>query len=273
MTREEALLMPRYALRPPADRSLDDGRREDARELAMLEGELEALERDVRSARSLVAARNGALLALRAPAPRRRPGGAHIRLRDGLEIHVRPIEPGDAPLLKEAFERLTALTRYKRFLGRLDQLTRVQLRYLTTVDHTDHEALVAVDGESGALVGVARYVRDRSDPDLAEVAVVVTDAWQRRGVASALLERLAERARAAGAERLVARSIAGDHADRALAARAGQVVAAHISEWTFRLPLEAARPASPAAASSLDAAKSVQAQGSGTVRVGPAPSG
>ncbi len=85
----------------------------------------------------------------------------------------------------------------------MERLSDQDLRYLTEVDHSDHEALVAVDPADRSIVGVARYVRSE-DPSEAEVAVVVGDPWQGRGVASALLERLLVRARDAGIDHFVA---------------------------------------------------------------------
>jgi len=245
--------MPRSARRPPArqtSRAADDGRRRDARELAMLEGQLTALARDIKSARSAVAPASGSVAAVmssRPPAPSPGPRGERVRVSGGREICIRSIEPGDAARLRMAFEQLTALTRYKRFLGAVDHLSERQLRYLTRVDHADHEALVALDAVSGAGVGIARYVRDARDPRLADVAVVVTDAWQRRGVGSALLERLAQSARAVGIERLTGSSIVGDRGAAALAARAGAVTASRGRPGTTHLSLRLGDQSAPAA--------------------------
>jgi GNAT superfamily N-acetyltransferase len=122
---------------------------------------------------------------------------------DGLSVLIRPIEPDDKRRVADAFERLSPETRYRRFFAPLERLTRQDLRYLTEVDHHDHEALVAVNPENGAIIAVARYVRSQ-DPTEAEVAVVVGDPWQGKGVGSALLERLVERARASGIDHFVA---------------------------------------------------------------------
>ncbi|HEV2787385.1 MAG TPA: GNAT family N-acetyltransferase, partial [Solirubrobacteraceae bacterium] len=115
-----------------------------------------------------------------------------VTLRDGAEILVRPIEPEDREDLAAGFERLSPESRYRRFFGPMPALSERALDYLTQVDHRDHEALVALDPETGAGVGVARYVR--TAPGEAEPAVVVADDWQGRGVASRLLDLLAARA-------------------------------------------------------------------------------
>lgn len=123
--------------------------------------------------------------------------------RGGLRIRIRPITPEDKRLLADGFDRLSARSRYRRFFRPLDRLSERDLAYLTEIDHHDHEALAALDPETGDLIGVARYIR--SDvPEQAEVSVVVGDPWQGRGVATTLLEHLVERARAEGVAQFVA---------------------------------------------------------------------
>jgi GNAT superfamily N-acetyltransferase len=126
-----------------------------------------------------------------------------VGVADGLTVHVRPIESADKRLLAEGFERLSPETRYRRFFAPLERLSEQDLRYLTEVDHHDHEAMVALHPDTGELVGVARYVRSEQANE-AEVAVVVGDPWHGKGIASALLERLAERAREGGIDHFVA---------------------------------------------------------------------
>jgi GNAT superfamily N-acetyltransferase len=126
-----------------------------------------------------------------------------VVLDDALTILVRPIRPDDKRHIAEAFERLSPETRYRRFFAPMDRLTTMDLAYLTEVDHHGHEALAAINPENGRIIGVARYVRAK-DPGEAEVAVVVGDPWQGKGVGSALLERLVERARAEGIDHFVA---------------------------------------------------------------------
>jgi RimJ/RimL family protein N-acetyltransferase len=127
----------------------------------------------------------------------------HVHLGDGLELLLRPLRSDDKRRVAQAFERLSPETRYRRFFAPLQQLSDQDLRYLTEVDHHDHEAIAAVNPENGAIVGVARYVRS-DDPSEAEVAVVVGDPWQGHGVGTALLQRLVGRARREGIDHFVA---------------------------------------------------------------------
>lgn len=120
-----------------------------------------------------------------------------VTLPNGPVVFVRPVRPEDAELLVDGFDRLSAESRRFRFLTGKHALSPGELRFLTTVDHYDHEAIGALDG-AGRGVGIARYVRSSAEPQYAEVAVTVVDAWHRRGVGTALLTRLIDRARRAG---------------------------------------------------------------------------
>ncbi len=84
------------------------------------------------------------------------------------------------------------------------RLTESQIRYLTQVDHTDHEALLAIDEDSGVAVGVARFVRLGDGSEVAEAAVIVVDPWQGDGLGKALSVMLSERARELGITRFEA---------------------------------------------------------------------
>lgn len=124
-----------------------------------------------------------------------------VTLRDGSVLQVRQVRPDDKAAIVAGFERLSPESRYRRFFSPLNRLRESDLRYLTEVDHRDHEALIAMSG--GEPVGVARYVRGERHEE-AEVAVTIVDDWQGRGAATALLDRLVERARANGIERFLA---------------------------------------------------------------------
>ena len=129
---------------------------------------------------------------------------AELVLRDGSRLVVRSIVPSDKAAIQRAFERLSPESRYRRFFSPLTELSDRDLAYLTEIDHADHEALAAFDPESDDIVGVARYVRTGEGGTSAEASIVVADDWQHRGVGSALLDRIARRARAAGITHFIA---------------------------------------------------------------------
>ncbi|MBV8429599.1 MAG: GNAT family N-acetyltransferase [Solirubrobacterales bacterium] len=124
--------------------------------------------------------------------------GEVARLRDGSEVVIARLTPEDAPLLADAFARLSEESRRLRFLGPKPSLSASELRYLTQVDGHRHEALSALDPATARGVAIGRFVRDPRHPERAEVAITVADDWQRRGLGKLLLERLAERARREG---------------------------------------------------------------------------
>ena len=133
-------------------------------------------------------------------------------MRDGSSIVVRPIRPDDKGALEQGFARLSEQSRYQRFLSAINELSASELRYLTEVDHHDHEALIAFEGESGEPgepVGVGRFVR-LEDGISAEAAVTIVDDWHGRGAGTAICSLLADRARAEGIERFTARLLAAN---------------------------------------------------------------
>lgn len=130
--------------------------------------------------------------------------GEAIKLRDGSQVMLRQLAPGDREGIRRAFDRLSPESRYRRFFVSLRELSDGLLDVLTDVDHDNHEALVGLDPQSGEIVGVARYVRMPEQPERAEASVAVVDDWQGRGLGRELLERLVIRAREEGVSRFVA---------------------------------------------------------------------
>ena len=149
------------------------------------------------------------------------PEGRTVVLRAGSTVLIRPVRSTDAALLADGFGRLSAASRQMRFLGVKKELSAAELRYLTDVDHRDHEALAALDRAGGQGVGIARYVRDAGDPQAAEIAVTIVDDWHGRGLGTELLAALSDRARQEGIRRLTALADAGNVAVAALLRNAG----------------------------------------------------
>jgi L-amino acid N-acyltransferase YncA len=119
-------------------------------------------------------------------------------LRDGTTVLIRPLTEADGPELRRGLEHLSPQSAYRRFLGTPPTLNGKVLHYLTAVDHINHEALGAIDPQTGHGIAVARYIRDPDNPTHAELAIAIADAFQHRGLGSTLLSALARRARANG---------------------------------------------------------------------------
>ena len=119
-----------------------------------------------------------------------------IASSNGLEVRIRAVSPGDENGLREMLSRLSGETIYKRFHLPMPRVPERALAYLTDVDHHDMESLVAQVGEE--IVGQAMYARQGANE--AEMAIVVEDRWQSRGIGRLLLRRLAEEAGRRGIE-------------------------------------------------------------------------
>jgi RimJ/RimL family protein N-acetyltransferase len=199
------------------------------REYALLVAELRALDEEIETARS--AARrstHGPGLAIRTePDAQRAPTGERVRLPDGAEVVIRPVEPGDRDELAEGFDHLGALSRLRSFGAPVKHLSSRQLSELTDVDHESQETLVAFSATTGEGIGIARFVRTPDAPEQAEFNCTVTDRWQARGVGTALVERLAARAQALGVRRFTTVILVGNDPARRLLRRVAREVSEH----------------------------------------------
>src|SRR5579862_9216365 len=108
---------------------------------------------------------------------------AEIMLRDGSTVHVRPIRSEDQPAIQRFLDRVSPSSISFRFFGapNLDWV----VRWAVDVDYEDRFALVAESGSPRQIVAHAAYVR--IDSEHAEVAFLVADAWQGKGISTILL--------------------------------------------------------------------------------------
>ncbi|MGE5827993.1 MAG: N-acetyltransferase family protein [Micromonosporaceae bacterium] len=132
------------------------------------------------------------------PSPSRVPPGyprqyeRRLRLRDGRTVAIRPLIPADATLLAEAIATADPDTLRRRFLGGAPHVNPALLARLTTLDYARRFALAAGDERTGRGVAIARY--EAIGDGVADVAIVVDPAWRRVGLATALIELLAQAA-------------------------------------------------------------------------------
>lgn len=119
---------------------------------------------------------------------------ADVVLGDGGVARLRPIRPDDAERLVEFYDRVSPESKYLRFFAPYPRLSDSDVARFTQVDYVDRVAFIVTVGEQ--MIAVGRY--DRLENDQAEVAFLVEDAHQGRGIAQLLLEHLAEAARERG---------------------------------------------------------------------------
>lgn len=121
-------------------------------------------------------------------------------LKDGTQVTIRLLKPDDKEGLSLGFKELSADSRRTRFLSLRSRLSNRQLAYLTEIDYRNHFALCAFDISHGRNkgIGVARYIRLEDEPDTAELAITVLDAYQAQGLGRILCELLMEAARENG---------------------------------------------------------------------------
>jgi acyl-CoA synthetase (NDP forming)/RimJ/RimL family protein N-acetyltransferase len=125
---------------------------------------------------------------------------ADVLLRDGRTAHIRPMQPEDRELLVEFYSRVSEQSKYYRFFSPMPELSERDLDRFTQVDHRDRVAMILL--VAGQMIAVGRY--DTIRPGYAEVAFLVEDAHQGRGIGQLLLEHLAQAGRERGIEEFVA---------------------------------------------------------------------
>lgn len=146
-----------------------------------------------------------------------------VHIRSGDVVWVRQVRPDDAPALARAYANLGEQSRYRRFFTAMPELPDHTLRAAVEVDHENHEALVATPLLSAEIVGECRFVRNPDQDDTADAGVTVVDAWQGRGLGSALLARLSERALEVGIRYFTAEILAENRTMLALLPALGRV--------------------------------------------------
>jgi L-amino acid N-acyltransferase YncA len=168
-----------------------------------------------------------------------------VELRDGTLMRMRRIVPDDARRLMALYERLSLDTRYHRFFSSMRRLPPDWARFLATVDHRTRLALVVeAPDDPDAVIAVARY-EPAGAPDTVEVAFVVQDGWQDRGLGTVLFQELLRAAAANGVRRFRAWVLADNRRMLDLIARYGRIEQRTIEQGVVELTFTALRSESP----------------------------
>jgi len=152
-------------------------------------------------------------------------------MADGVDVTIRPIRPQDAAI-EQAFVRgLSPETKFFRFMNALRELTPAMLARFTQIDYSREMALIAVIEENAetAEIGIARYAIDPGC-ESCEIAIVVGDRWQRRGVGAQLFGCLIDAARWHGLRTMEGDVLANNTAMLRLAASLGFTIIPHTED-------------------------------------------
>ena len=125
-------------------------------------------------------------------------------LRDGRPIEIRALRPDDGPGMLAAVGKTSMQSLQRRFFVPKKGFSEREMAFFLNIDFENHVALVAEIDEDGhpIIIGGGRYIVVR--PGQAEIAFVVVDAYQARGLGTILMRHLAALARDAGLKELIA---------------------------------------------------------------------
>lgn len=164
-----------------------------------------------------------------------------ITLRDGSSVHMRAIQPDDVERLQAFHTRLSLDTIVMRYFRVAPTLHSQEAWRLTHLDYDNRMALVATTsvGDEERIIGVVRY--ERVAATSGELAFVIADEWQGRGIGARLLAHLLTYARERGFERMMAVTMSTNMRMRAVLAHAGFPVTSSYADGclTFTLDISA----------------------------------
>jgi acyl-CoA hydrolase/GNAT superfamily N-acetyltransferase len=160
-------------------------------------------------------------------------------LDDGTEINVRPIRPTDMPLTKDLFYALSQETIYYRFMSRAKHITHKEIRDFVFIDHRHDTAIVATlpaaHGED--IIAIGRYYLDPTT-NRAEVAFVVHDKWQNRGIGTFLMRYLVSIAKRHGIGGFTAEVLRDNRAMQTVLNKCGCKVTSKLEEGVYSYQLD-----------------------------------
>jgi RimJ/RimL family protein N-acetyltransferase len=160
-------------------------------------------------------------------------------LGDGTQIGFRPIHPTDEPRMRSLFYELSQQTIYYRFMSDLKRIPRKQIQDFVYIDHRNDIAIVGTVPEAAGerIIAIGRYYLDPTT-NLAEVAFVVHDEWQGRGIGTFLFGHLMKIARRNGIRGFTAEVLAQNKAMQAVFDRSGCKTRTRLAEGVYSYAME-----------------------------------
>lgn len=158
---------------------------------------------------------------------------------DGTEIKFRSIQPTDEPLVRDIFYAMSQETRYYRFMSNFRQISRKQMRDLVFINHRTDVAVVGTVPEAHGedIVAIGRYYLDERT-NMAEIAFVVRDEYQNRGLGSFLLRHLTNIALRNGIRGFTAEVLRGNKAMQAVFNNSGLKISTDVDQDKISYRLE-----------------------------------
>lgn len=143
-----------------------------------------------------------------------------VQMRDGSVLYLRPVLPGDVERTANGPVEFSNETLYRRFQS-VRTPSKSLLAYLFEVDYLDHFVFVMTEGPDGPVVADVRFVRDVNNPQEAEIAFIVGDAYQGRGIGTFMMSAISVAAGYDGVQRFTARVLSDNYAMRSILDRYG----------------------------------------------------
>jgi len=160
-------------------------------------------------------------------------------LDDGTLITFRPIHLTDEPRMRDLFYQLSQETLYYRFMSGMKRVPRKQIMDFTYIDHRNEVAIVATLPEAygDEIIGIGRYILDPRT-NRAEVAFVILDKWQNRGIGTALLKHLINIARRNGIAGFTAEVLRENKAMQAVFNKSGCKLKSWLNDGVYSYELD-----------------------------------
>lgn len=160
-------------------------------------------------------------------------------LDDGTQFHFRPIHPTDEPLMRDLLYALSQETLYYRFMSHNQRFGQREIQNFVYVDHRKDVAIVGTlpEAHGDDIVAVGRYYLDEST-NLAEVAFIIRDEWQNKGLGTFLFRHLITLAKASGIAGFTAEVLRDNKRMQAIFNHSGYKVQSVVEEGVYSFKID-----------------------------------